>query len=344
MKTINTQEIVKNTLQKIIKNISIIAIFLSLLLILMTYLAPELKFDINLITKMAVSSVILCLSNMLIYELWVKNGSDNAREETDYQTLLKTYDKKSDGMNYDTMQLCIDHEEKRRYDVEYDRLTRIIDRDTNLLEKLEVIEYEKVEVEGQVPTEIKKKASEKLRIWYLKRKISRLTKARDTIVIKLPYAKSEEFDYLRYNLEDSIYKEYAPNDTKRYLGSHRMKKYIFIVTFTMIGINILSFGASFGQNILMAIFMTMLAAVSIILSLVTGFSNGYHSIKIVSTGVYKTANEFIDRSIAYCKTIGKDLYYKEPAKEEKPKEDIKDISKEDQEIPQEEIKTQIEIT
>ena len=343
MKTINTQEVVKNTLQKIIKNISIIAIVLSLLLILMTYLALKLEFTIDVIPTMAFSSVILCLSNMLIYELWVKNGSDNAREETEYQTLLKTYNKKSDGMNYDTLQLCIDHEEKRRYDVEYDRLTRIIDRDTKLLEKLEVVEYEKVKVEGQVPTEIKKKASEKLRLWYLKRKISRLTKARDAIVIKLPYAKSEEFDYLRYNLEDSIYKEYAPNDTKRYVGSHRTKKYVFIITFTMIGINTLSVNVSNG-NILIAIFMTMLAAVSIISSLVTGFNNGYNSIKIVSTGVYKTANEFIDRSIAYCKTIGKDLYYKEPAKEEKPKEETKDISKEDQEIPQEEIKTQIEIT
>jgi hypothetical protein len=84
-----------------------------------------------------------------------------------------------------------------------------------------------------------------------------------------------------------------------------------IITFTLIGMTAVYpvFSAEYG--ILEAIFMTILGAGSLVFSLVSGFSNGDHSIRVVSTGVYKTANEFIEKANGYCTKEKKFLYYKQ---------------------------------
>lgn len=290
-----TNNIVKNAVTKLIKNISVIAIFASLGLILLLYLGPEIHLATKVVFKLAVPSVLLAVSITIVNELWIKNGQNTAFEEEEYQILLKTYAGKSDGLNYDTLQSFLDYEYERRYNTEYDRLTRIIEREQSILNKMKSVDTDK--------------RIHKLRIRKVTRRMNKIIRHRDNIVVSMPYEKSEEFDYLKYNIQDIVYKEYSPNDTRVHLKKARVKKYISVFTFSIVGLNALSIGGSMG-DLWVAIIMTSLASVSLIMSVVKGFSIGYHNIKVVSTGVYRTANSFIDQAVAYCKRNNKDLYYK----------------------------------
>lgn len=297
--------LVKNTIVTMIKYISTISIFVSLGLILLLYLGPEINLAAGLVFRLAVPSVVLSISVTIVYELWVTNGRNNAYQEIEYQDLLKQYAAKSENLHYPTLQEFLDHERERRYQVEYDRLSRILTREEELLSKIEQ------HIELRKSNGHKTKFRDRYDRWQSKTIIRKVAKMRDTIKVTMPYEKSEEFDYLRYNLQDIVYKEYSPNDTKKHLAKARTKKYIKTFTFTILGLNILSIGGTMG-NIWVAIIMTSLAAVTLIYSVVQGFSTGYNNIKIVSTGVYKTGNSFLDQAVAYCKREGKELYYRGP--------------------------------
>jgi len=292
--------VIKNAVNSMIKYISIIAIFLSLGIIVLLYLGPEINLSTGIVFRLAVPSIVLAISTTIVYELWVTNGRRSAYEESEYQELLTLYSTKSENLNYPTAQEFLDAELERRYNVEHDRLTRRLNREIELLNKLE---------RERPPGSRKKSIRDYMDFFMTKVNIKRLTRELGSIRISMPYEKSEEFDYLRYNLQDLIYKEYSPNDTRKHLAGLRIKKYLSIFTFTIIGLNALSIGGSFG-DIWVAIIMSSLAFITLLSAVITGFSNGYHNIKVVSTGVYKTANSFLDQAVAYCKRTGKDLYYR----------------------------------
>lgn len=296
--------IIKNTINTMIKSISIIAIFISLGVILLLYLGPEIKLATSMVFRLAVPSVLLAISILIVYELWLQNGRRSASDEIDYQELLKLYTEKSDSLYYPTLQEFLDSERKRRYEVEYDRITRLLDREKALLSKLE--------------NNPNKDRKDKRRIRKSRKTVNIFMKAREYIQVDMPYEKSEEFDYLRYNIQDVIYKEYSPDDANRYLKKKRSKKYFSTVLYSVVGLNLLSIGGSMG-NIWVAIIMTTLSAISLVFAIVSGFSAGYHSINVISTGIYKTANSFLDQAVAYCKRTHKDLYYKGATEFREPK-------------------------
>lgn len=292
--TVNGNKLVKNTLNKLIKNISYIAIFLAMGLIILLYAGPEITLNTKIVVKLAVPSVVLAISITTIYDLWVTNGQRSASSEPGYQELLELYSKKSDGLHHPTLQDFLNYESDRRYQVEYDKLTRIIEREQSILDK-----------------NLVRPKSFKLRMAIRRNKhvIAIHMKARNNIVIKMPYDKSEEFDYLRYNIQDVEYKEYAPMDTKKHLRGKRAAKYVKTFTSAVVGLNLISIGGTMG-DIWTAIIMSVVAGVLLLLSVIGGFSTGYKNINIVSTGVYKTGNSFIDQAVAYCIRENKDLYYK----------------------------------
>lgn len=294
---------IKNAVNAMIKYISIIAIFVSIGLIALLYLGPEINLTTGIVFRLAVPSVVLALSTTIIYELWIKNGRRSGFEEDEYQDLLKLYAAKSENLHYPTVQDFLDAERQRRYDVEFDRLSRLLNRELELLTKIDSDFNNKRQHSQRITWR------DKIERWSCNRSVKLITKSRDRIRVSMPYEKSEEFDYLRYNLQDVIYKEYSPNDTKKHLNKARRRKYANTWTFTLIGLNILSIGGSMG-NLWVALIMTSIAAVTLLYAVAQGFSVGYNNIKVVSTGIYKTANSFLDQAVAYCKRTGKDLYYK----------------------------------
>lgn len=326
MKKRNTsEEITKNILQKVVQHISIIAVIIAAVVMLLLYIGPEITLDLKFFTRFSVAGIILCISIVIIYELWCKSGQDKAKTEKEYVELMKEFNAKSTNMDYETMQQYLDYEEKRRYDVEYDKYSRLIVRDTELLEKIQKdIETSKVAASKLDPSKKQDKKKIKkllhvsleniIKISTLKKKIKHLNQKRTNIVIKMPYVKSEEFDYLRYNTTSENFKEYAPHDTARYLNVNRAKRYITAITFALFGINMLSFAGTMGGNLWYAIFMTLLSVISLVMTIISGFTTGYKSISVVSTGVYKTAVEYINKAIVYCERNNKELYYKEPPK------------------------------
>lgn len=293
---LTTNSVIKNTINTIIKQISIIAIFISLAVIALLYIGPDIKLDIGFQTKLALTSGVLAISSSVLYELWLKNGRIEASNETEYRDLLKTYSQKSDGLHYPTLQEFLDYERQRRYDVEYDRLDRILEREKSLLEKMEKSPYQKF--------------VDKIRRRSCKRRIRRIVRALDRIKIYMPYEKSEEFDYMRYSIQDIVYKEYSPKDTNNHLIKARTKKYSTTLTLTIVGFNFFSIGSSMTNNLWQAAIMFVLAALSLLMAVIGGFSTGYNNIKIVGTGVYNTANSFLDQAVAFCRRHRKDLYYK----------------------------------
>lgn len=286
---------VKSTISSIIKNMSVIAIFLSLGVMALLYLGPEIHIATRLVFGLAVPSVVLAISITVINELWLKNGQQTAHREPQYQHLLGTYDTKSTGLHYPALQKFLDYERNRRYEVEKNRLDRLLEREQSILSKLE-----------QTPENTK---SFKRQVKIAKHRIRKYHIALDNIKITLPFEKAEEFDYLRYNLKDILYKEYTPYDTQRHLNRSRRRKYTSVSTFSIVGLNIMSIGGSFG-NVWIAIIMTSLSAVALLFTVISGFSAGYHNISVISTGIYNTGNSFLDQAVAYCKREGIDLYYK----------------------------------
>lgn len=287
--------LVKNTINSVIKHLSVIAIFVALSLVLLLYLGPEISINGKIVVRLAVPSIVLAMSRIVILELWIINGRRSASEEDDYIELLKTYSTKSENLFYPTMQSFLDYERNRRYQVEEDRLRRLLNRETSSLEK-----------SLKIP---EPNLKQRFSIRKSKQLIQTLETKLNSIKISMPYEKSEEFDYLRYNIQDVVYKEYKPSDTQIHLRTRRTKKYLNTFTFTLVGFNLFTIGGTMG-NLWVAIIMTLLAAISLIMSIFSGFSTGYNNIKVISTGVYKTAISFIDQAVAYCKKEHKDLYYK----------------------------------
>lgn len=292
---------IKNALNTLIKYISIIAIFIALGVIILLYAGPQLNFTTGIVFRLAVPSIVLSISVVIINELWIVNGRRSASEEKEYQDLLKEYATKSENLHYPTTQEFLDSEYNRRYDVEVNRLTRKLERENELLPKIEALF---VKGAKRRPT-----LRDRYERWLCKRNIRVLTRELGTIRVSIPYEKSEEFDYLRYNIMDIVYKEYAPEDAAKHLARARTKKYINTFTFTIVGLNLFSVGGTMG-DFWVAVVMSSLAAVTLIMTVVSGFSTGYHNVKVISTGIYKTANSFLDQAVAYCKRTGKDLYYK----------------------------------
>lgn len=285
------QGAVKSVIQKVILNISIIAIFVALTVIALAYAGLNFDLSTGIVWKVAVPSIVLAISSIVIYELWLKNGAESARNEKEYQDLVRTYDLKSKNLNDDIMQEALDAEKERRYKVEEHKLDQIINR-----------------LQKSINT-----TTSKTRLRYLNKKLKRTLKLKDNLVVVLPFSRSEQFDELRYTTKATKFKEYKPNDTQVYLRTQRTKKYISILTTTIVGLNAITVSAG-ASNWLVAIFMTILAAVSLLMSLIFGFSAGYTSISVSSTGIYKTALSFIDKAQAYCLKYNKNLYYsiKEP--------------------------------
>lgn len=317
-----SEDIVKNVLTKIIKHISIIAIFMAIAVMTVLYFGPEVSLDLRFFTRLTVASIVLCISIIIIYELWSKTGQDKARSEKEYIEVTTEFDRLSSNIDYATMQDYLDYEEKRRYNVEYDKYTKLILRDSELLKKIQEDIQKRKETASMLNPNKKsdKKLLRKLlhvsledrwKIRLLTKRIKNNNKRRTSIYIKLPYVKSEEFDYLRYNINTEGFKEYTPDDTKKYMRIHRTKKYIQSITLALFGVNMLSFGSTISGNYWYAAIMTLLTIVSLVIAVVSGFSVGYKSIAIVSTGVYKTANEYINKAIVYCERNDKGLYYKE---------------------------------
>jgi len=295
------QEAVKTIVQRLIKNISIIAIFIAIGIIGMSYLGLDFDMSVSLVARILVPSVILAISNLIIFELWLRNGADNARGEKAYIDLLTQYYDMSCFINEETMQEFLVAEKQRRYDVEKKRLENIIERETKLIEFLNT---PKKKGDKDIPLS----PIDKIRINLAKGRLHKAKKAIDNIQIDMPYERAEQFDQLRYTIRDTHYKEYKPNDTGKFLAKRRTKKYTMLLTFTLIGFNIISVTTG-GENWLIALFMTILAAVSLLASLVFGFSDGYSSIAVSNTGVYKTGVSFIQKAQAYCTKHGKKLYF-----------------------------------
>lgn len=285
------QGAVKSVIQKVILNISIIAIFVALAVIALAYAGLNFDLSTGIVWKVAVPSIVLAISSIIIYELWLKNGAESARNEKEYQDLVKTYDLKSKNLNDDVLQEALDAEKERRYKVEEYKLEQLIEK-----------------LQKSIST-----ADNKRRVKYLKKKLNHAIKQKDRIVVVLPFSRSEQFDELRYTTKSDKFKEYKPNDTRIYLRGQRTKKYISILTTTLVGLNAITVSAG-ASNILVAVFMTVLAAISLLMSLIFGFSAGYTSISVSSTGIYRTALSFIDKAQAYCLKYNKNLYYtiKEP--------------------------------
>lgn len=289
-----SQKLIKTTIQKLISKISIFAVFAALIIVGISYAGLTFSITLNVVVSVAIPSIILALSCIILYELWIKTGRDDARSEKEYTDLLAEYQKSSANLNEEVMQEFIEAEKQRRYNVEYNKLTHEIDRITKIITMLEGLD--------------KRSKLEDIRLSINKRRMVKLTKARECIIIDMPYTYSEQFDQLRYAADESKLKEYKPSDTAVYLSRRRANKYTTILTTTIIGLNIVS-PAIGGQNWFIALFMTLLSAIALISSLISGFSTGYNSIAVSSTGVYKTALNFISKAEAYCVKYKKQLRY-----------------------------------
>lgn len=289
-----SQKLIKTTIQNIIAKISIIAVFIALIVVGISYAGLQFSISLSLVVSVAIPSIILAVSCIILYELWIKTGRDDARSEKDYCDLVKEYQRVSTNLNEETMQEFIEAEKVRRYDVEYNRITHEIDRITKIVTMLEALD--------------KRSKLETLRLSINKRRLVKLTKARECIVIDMPYTYSEQFDQLRYAADESKLKEYKPNDTAVYMSKRRANKYTTILTTTLVGLNIVSPTIG-GQNWFIALFMTLLSAIALLSALISGFSTGYNAIAVSSTGVYKTAINFISKAEAYCAKYNKKLRY-----------------------------------
>lgn len=287
-KMLSPQETVKTALTKLIKNISIIAIGLVLVLVFLSYAGVELKeLDAILQWKGSVPSIILLISNIILYELWLKNGQDNGRGESFYKEEIARYEENSKNLHAETMQEFIDWETARREAVEKNKIDRRLSRIESNLANPHISQKVKAKL---------KKEKDKLLAYIPK--------------VDIPYETSEEFDKLRFSIKDVNPKEYKPGDTNHWLKGNRVKKYTTTATFSLVGFNILSI--SFTGEWIGAAIMTLIAISIIAMSIVTGFSAGYRSITITDYGVYRTANEFIDKAKAWSAERGVSLYFEEP--------------------------------
>lgn len=288
IKPLNPQVAIKSVLTKLIKNISIIAIVLALVIVYLAYSGIRLN-DLEGILqwKGTVASVALIVANIVLYELWLTNGEEDGRLENHYSTTIKLYESSSKDLDNAVMQQFIDWETRRREAVEQNRRKKEIEKLDNVI------------ANPRIPLNQQKKA------------IKQRDKLKDTpIRVEMPYTTAEEFDKLRLSVRDSKPKEYKPGDTRKGINRGRRSKYTMTIVFALVSFNMLSIG--FSGDWVGALIMTLLALVSIIISIVTGFSAGYKAITITDYGVYRTANEFIDKAITWSTQKKLSLYRKEP--------------------------------
>ena len=123
-----SQKAIRTAVNKLVSNISIVALVIALLIIGMCYAGLTFSINVKIVATIAVSSIVLATSSLIIYELWVKSGIQNAKEQTEYITLLSTYETKAKGLNSEVMQEFIEAEKKRRFDVEEKKITTEIER------------------------------------------------------------------------------------------------------------------------------------------------------------------------------------------------------------------------
>lgn len=278
-------DVIKNVVTRLVKNISIVAIFLVLAVVILTSLGAEFSLAALLTGGFGVSSVLLTIGNLLLYELWLKNGQANGKEEQDYKDCLSDFETKSKNISPDKMQQFIEYEKQRRYEVEEKKITKELENIERKLSRSEL--------------------SPLARKHLLKRK----QHLQDHLItVDMPYKIAEELDALRYSMRDETKKEYKPNDTKIYLRKHRAAKYTMSAFFAMFSINLIVMGTING-NWLETLFSVIVAIVTITISITSGFSNGYNSITISNYGVYKTANDFIDKAVSWATKNGFSIYY-----------------------------------
>lgn len=282
---------IKNVVTKMIKYMSVIAIFLVLAIVAFTSLGAEFSLSGFLKSGFGVPSVLLAIGTIFLYELWLKNGQAYAKTEEDYRECIKEFQLKSKGISVDRMQLFIDAEKQRRYKVEEKRILKEIENIDKMLEK--------------------KKMSKAGR----KRLLLKRQRLEDhVIVVKMPYKVSEEIDGLRYSIKEDKKREYSPKDTNRFVLSQRIRKYLMTFFFSFFSINVIVMGAINNQW-LQTIIALLAAIVAVVMAVVTGYLAGYRSIATIAFGVYSTANDFIDKAIYWCTKEGFSLYYAEDEEE-----------------------------
>lgn len=289
--TDKVSEGVKNVVTRLIKNVSIIAIFLVLAIVVFTSLGAEFSIEGFLTSGFGVSSVLLSVGSLLLYELWLKNGQANGREEADYKECIEKFQKTSKNISPERMQMFIEAERQRRYKVEEKRITKEIEN-----------------IDRQLQNKNLSKVARKV----LERKKQKLID--HVIIIDMPYQVSEEIDGLRYAVKDEKKKEYKPNATKKFLSLERSKKYVLSIFFSIFSINLIIMGTING-NWLDCLLSVLMAIVCITISVVSGFTIGFKSITISNYGVYQTANDFIEKAVSWCTKNGFSLYYAEDEEE-----------------------------
>ena len=282
---------VKNVLTRLIKNVSIIAIFIILILVVFVSLGAEFSLEAFFTSSLGVESVLLSIGTIVLYELWLRNGETNGRAEQDYIDTIEHFQKVSKNISPERMQLFIEAEKERRYKVEEKRIMKEIEN---------------------IDKQLEKKNLSKVARKHLEAKRQRLVD--HVIVVDMPYRVSEEISGLRFAIKDYQKKEYKPNATKHYLGGRRAKKYVSTIFFALFSINVIVMHGINGRwlDTLLAL---AVAIVCITMAVVGGFTSGYRSITIVSYGVYQTANDFIDKADNWCTKQGYSLYYAEGEEE-----------------------------
>lgn len=278
---------IKNTVTRLIKNISIVAIFIVLGIVTIASLGA--KFDISgaLTVGLGVASVLLLVGSLLLYELWLKNGQENGKEQQEFQDALELFIKQSKNIHNSTMQDFIEWEKARRYDVEKHKIETEIERLEERLKRKDLSE--------------KGRTNLILKIQNLKYYV---------IEVDMPYSIAEELDEMKYSVNDVEAKEYKPNSARKALKRNRLQKYIMSTIFTLFSINIIAM-AGIESNGWQVLFTFLMAVVTVTLSIVIGFLNGYNIIMRNTLGMYNTANDFIDKALGWCKGKGISLYYTE---------------------------------
>lgn len=264
----------------------------------MAYFGLSFTISLSIVISIAVPSIILAICSLIIYELWLQRGENDARTEQEYTDLVENYSTKSANIIDESMQEFLDAEKQRRYDVEENRLQNEIDRLDKIITALSNSQFDK-------------KSTifiNKIRIKHCKKLLAKYHRQKDHIIIDMPYHYSEQFSQLRYSATALSVKEYKPNDTKHYIRGKRLGKYTATLITTVVGFNLFS-PVIGGQNIFIALFMTILASATLFLSICRGYSHGYTAISVSSTGVYNTALMFINKAEAYCQNKNIPLYF-----------------------------------
>ena len=286
-----TKNAAKNVLSSLIRNISFIAIFIVLIIVTVAALGATFDLAGALAVGLGVASVLLLIGSIILYELWLRNGQEEGKQEEEFIKARDHFLEQSKNIHNQTLQDFIEWEKARRYNVEKYKLDKAIE---NIDEHI-----------AKCSDETQGKRKRKL---LAKRQIL----IDHVIEVDMPYILAEEFDELKYSVNDTKVKEYKPNDAKVTLIGKRLKKYAASTVFSLFSVNLIFLASiTFTWQVL---FVVLMAIVSIIIAIVTGFSTGYNLIMKNSLGIYNTANDFIDKAKTWCDIKQISLYYKEKEK------------------------------